>query len=244
MTEAGLTHTIMGGKLHVYKRPDSTLWQCSTYLRARTAASRTKEDSLSHAKDFAEDWYLELRGKSRAGELKSEKTFREAAEQFERNTRSSPRASAARNTSQATSDRLQVHLVPFFGNMVLSEITPGKVQEYRMHRHEERSSRPASRPSAARCIRKSSRCGRCSKPPIVTAGFVPFPTSPRPTRPPARSRIARGSRRRSTSSSTRRRASARRIPKKHAGAWECEQLHDYVLFMANTGLRPDEARAA
>jgi integrase len=23
--------------------------------------------------------------------------------------------------------------------------------------------------------------------------------------------------------------------------WECEQLHDYVLFMANTGLRPDEA---
>src|SRR6202022_985626 len=24
--------------------------------------------------------------------------------------------------------------------------------------------------------------------------------------------------------------------------WECEQLHDYVLFSANTGLRPDEAR--
>jgi integrase len=23
--------------------------------------------------------------------------------------------------------------------------------------------------------------------------------------------------------------------------WECEQLHDYVLFMVNTGLRPDEA---
>lgn len=23
--------------------------------------------------------------------------------------------------------------------------------------------------------------------------------------------------------------------------WACEQLHDYVLFMANTGLRPDEA---
>ena len=23
--------------------------------------------------------------------------------------------------------------------------------------------------------------------------------------------------------------------------WHCEQLHDYVLFMANTGLRPDEA---
>lgn len=30
-------------------------------------------------------------------------------------------------------------------------------------------------------------------------------------------------------------------PKKEIWRWECEQLHDYVLFMANTGLRPDEA---
>lgn len=37
---------------------------------------------------------------------------------------------------------------------------------------------------------------------------------------------------------TRRRA---RKPKRKRWAWESEQLHDYVLFMANTGLRPDEA---
>jgi len=30
-------------------------------------------------------------------------------------------------------------------------------------------------------------------------------------------------------------------PKQARFKWECEQLHDYVLFMANTGLRPDEA---
>ena len=24
--------------------------------------------------------------------------------------------------------------------------------------------------------------------------------------------------------------------------WDAEQLHDFVLFMGNTGLRPDEAR--
>ena len=23
--------------------------------------------------------------------------------------------------------------------------------------------------------------------------------------------------------------------------WQCEQMHDYVLFMVNTGLRPDES---
>jgi integrase len=37
---------------------------------------------------------------------------------------------------------------------------------------------------------------------------------------------------------TRRRAQA---PLHNRHRWACEQLHDYVLFMANTGLRPDEA---
>ena len=30
-------------------------------------------------------------------------------------------------------------------------------------------------------------------------------------------------------------------PKQKRFKWECEQLHDYVLFAVNTGLRPDEA---
>ena len=30
-------------------------------------------------------------------------------------------------------------------------------------------------------------------------------------------------------------------PKKKGFQWESEQLHDYVLFAVNTGLRPDEA---
>ncbi|WP_260688616.1 hypothetical protein [Rhizobium leguminosarum] len=36
------------------------------------------------AKEFAEDWYLELRGKSRVGQLKQERTFADAAKQFVR----------------------------------------------------------------------------------------------------------------------------------------------------------------
>jgi integrase len=31
-------------------------------------------------------------------------------------------------------------------------------------------------------------------------------------------------------------------PKQPRFRWEAEQLHDYVLFSANTGLRPDQAR--
>src|SRR5580658_7767958 len=75
-------HELMGGKLHVYRRENSRCWQCSTYLAGKNWRVSTKEDSLSRAKDIAEDWYLELKGKSRSGELKVGKTFRQAADQF------------------------------------------------------------------------------------------------------------------------------------------------------------------
>jgi hypothetical protein len=74
-------YTILGSKVHVYKRPNSTCWQCSSYLAAGTAAPPPKKRAFSKTKDFAEDWYLQLRGKVRDGELKTGKTFREAAEQ-------------------------------------------------------------------------------------------------------------------------------------------------------------------
>jgi hypothetical protein len=75
-------HTILGGKVHVYKRPNSSSWQCATYLAGRNRRTTTKEDSLSKAKEFAEDWYLQLRGKLRDGQLKTGKLFRDAAKLY------------------------------------------------------------------------------------------------------------------------------------------------------------------
>jgi len=40
--------TILGGKVHVYKRPNSALWQCSSYFAGKNRrTSTTKEESLS-----------------------------------------------------------------------------------------------------------------------------------------------------------------------------------------------------
>src|SRR3977135_3224540 len=76
------THDLMGGKLHVYKRENSGFWQASTFLGGRNWRVSTKEASLAHAMDIAEDWYLELRGKSRAGRLKTGKSFKQAVDAF------------------------------------------------------------------------------------------------------------------------------------------------------------------
>ena len=75
-------YTILGGKVYVYKRPNSGCWQCSSYFAGKNRRTSTKEESLSKAKEVAEDWYLQLRGKLRTGEIKTEKTFRDASEQF------------------------------------------------------------------------------------------------------------------------------------------------------------------
>src|ERR1700691_592577 len=108
-------HELMGGKLHVYRRENSGHWQCSTYLEGRNWRVSTKEESLAHAKDFAEDWYLRLKGMSRGGELKVGKTFDQATEQFLHEYETI--TGGERNPLYAKShvDRIRLHLLPFFG---------------------------------------------------------------------------------------------------------------------------------
>ena len=128
------THTIMGGKVHVYKRGRSRYWQCSAYLAGKNRRMSTKEESLAHAKEFAEDWYVDLRGKNKRGELKAEKTFKQAAEQFLKEYEVITEGQRNRIYAEGHERRLKLHLIPFLGNKGLSEVTPGLVQEYRIAR--------------------------------------------------------------------------------------------------------------
>ena len=75
-------HDILGGKVHLFKRAQSNYWQCAASVGGKQRKFSTKQSSLERAKDVAEDWYFTLLGKKRAGELLSEKTFRQAAEKF------------------------------------------------------------------------------------------------------------------------------------------------------------------
>src|SRR6266851_5711008 len=140
-------HTVLGGKVHVYKRPNSTRWQCSTYLGGKNRRTTTKEDSLSRAKEIAEDWYLQLRGMLRNGEIKAEKTFSEASEQFLREYDLITQGERSKVYVNGQHWRSRGHLVPFFGPLGLSEITAGKVQEYRIHRLEEATAKRGKPPA-------------------------------------------------------------------------------------------------
>jgi integrase len=234
-------HTILGGKVHVYRRDNSSRWQCATYLAGKNRRVSTKEDSLGKAKDFAEDWYLQLRGKARNGEINDEKTFREAAVQFEREYQIITEGQRNPEYVEGHSTRLRLHLVPFFGDMGLSEITPGQIQEYRIHRHEEAVKEYGKPPARSTMHQEIVVLRQTLKAAVRHRWLDRLPDLSEPYR--ASGKISHRAwfspeEYKKLYEATRRRA---RTPKNPRYKWESGQLHDYVLFMANTGLRPDEA---
>jgi len=231
----------MGGKVHVYKRPGTPFWQCSAYVASRNRRVTTKQEHLALAKQFAEDWYLGLRGKLRSGEIKAEKTFREAAAQFEREYEIITEGQRNPQYVQGHKRRLKLHLNPFFGHMTLSEVTPGQVQEYRIYRRE-KAMEERGKPPARNTMHQEIVCLRQVLKTALRHGWLQnLPDLSEPYK--SSGKISHRAwfspeEYRTLYTATRKRALE---AKGKRWQWSCEQLHDYVLFMANTGLRPDEA---
>jgi integrase len=234
-------HTILGGKVHVYRRPNSSSWQCASYLAGRNRRTTTKEDSLSKAKEVAEDWYLQLRGKLRDGELKSGKLFREAGKLYLREFDIITQGERSPTYARGQHARTDGHLIPFFGNMVLPEITSGKVNEYRIRRLEE-SKAQRGKPLAHNTMHQEIVTLRQIFKTALRHGWIdhlpdlsePYRSSPKISHrawfsPEEYKQLYEATRKRALD------------PKQPRFRWEAEQLHDYVLFATNTGLRPDEA---
>jgi len=237
-------HELMGGKLHLYRRENSGYWQCSTYLAGKNWRISTREDSLSHAKDIAEDWYLELKGKNRAGDLKTGKTFKQAAEKFLEEYEVITAGERNPQYVKGLGEKLVLHLIPFFGPKVVSEITPGLVQEYRVHRATSRKDKKTGEPrrpsrstlhkeiiTIRHVLKTANRHGWLPYLPDLSA---PYKMSGKITHrawfsPEEYKRLYEATRQRA------------KHPKNPRWKKACENLHDYVLFMVNTGLRPDEA---
>ncbi len=233
------SHEIWGGKLQLYKRGSGRFWQCSASVGGKQQRTSTGEESLALAKEAAEDWYLTLRGKDRAGLLKTGETFAKAADQFLKEYSIITEGHRSPRWIQGYEIRLRLHLLPFFGELRLADITAGTVQKYRMHRiSTSRTGKPPARSTIhdevvtiRQVLKTAIRHGWLThlpdlSPPYKTQGKIVH----RPWFSPAEYK--------QLYESTREYA---RKPFHNHHKWNAEQVHDYVLFMANTGLRPDEA---
>ncbi len=261
--------TLMDGKVHVYKRENSRFWQCSTYMHGQNHRVSTKEEALSQAREFAREWYMTVyvdfrrRGYDartslllkkyghdeapleiiKANRQKTKKstgpTFREAAEKFVSEYGIITQGQRNQNWAKDHERRINIHLIPFFGDRPVTEINAGLVQEYRMNRHtngykERKPSRSTLHHETVTLrlvLKTAQRYGWIPQvpdisPPYKTSGKIKH----RAWFSPEEYKLLY--------EATRERAKNPPL-ERHRSVWE--DFHDYVLFMANTGLRPDEA---
>lgn len=135
--------------------------------------------------------------------------------------------------------RIRNHLTPFFGDKPVSEISAGLVQEYRIKRNTDgykgrkpsRSTLHHETVTLRLVLKTAHRYGWIQQvpdiaPPYKTSGKVKH----RAWFSPEEYKMLY--------EATRERA---QNPSRDRYKYVWEDLHDYVLFMANTGLRPDEA---
>jgi integrase len=242
-------HDLMGGKCYVYKRSaDSKFWQAAAYVGDRNYRVSTKMEGITAALRFAEEWYLELRGKHVRGELKklvpanAEKTFNDAAEQF---LREFPVITEGQRSAVYTAGhvrRLRNYLVPFFGDKPLSQVTSGAIQEYRIDRIE-KSKEKRGKPPARNTMHQEMVALRQTLKTALRHGWLTsMPDMSQPYR--SNGKISH----RAWFSPVEYRqlylAAAKRAndPKKERYRYHGQELYDFIIFMANTGLRPDEAK--
>jgi len=145
---------------------------------------------------------------------------------------------------KSKADIVRVHLLPFFGETALEDITAGKVQEYRAHRQTSRVDPKTGKPkkparatlhheivTLRQVLKTANRKGWIAALPDMSA---PYKTSGKVEHrawfsPEEYKMLYEATRERAKN------------PPKPRWREVCETFHDYVLFMGNTGLRPDES---
>jgi len=242
-------HRILGDQVALYRRSEGGAWHCCTFLKGQEWRKSTKEKSLARAKEVATDWFNELQAKNHLGELHTGKSFAQVAKMFEQEYEATTRGHRSPKWVQGHKDRLRLHLLPFFGEMPVNEITAGTAQQYRAHRltepelaeEGESEEKKAWRPPARKTIhneivtlsltlKTAHRHGYIQQVPDLSDPYRRHTkVSHRPWFTPKEYKQLYEATRKNAAN-----------PKSPRFKWYAEQLHDFVLFMANTGLRPDE----
>ncbi len=173
--------------------------------------------------------------------VKAEKTFGDAAGQFLREFPVLTEGQRNPQYVQGHERRLNLHLLPFMGDKALSQITSGLIQDYRIHRVEkakaERGKALARNTLHQEIVVLRQVLKTAQRHQWIT--FLPDMSEPYRTNGKISHRAWFSPEEYRTLREETQRL-AKKPPVKRF-AWEYAQLHDFVLFMANTGLRPDEA---
>lgn len=237
------THYILDDKVRIYQRENSQVWQCQTRLDGDKKRISSKTADLHEAKLFAQCWYYDLRGVPHEGkyaiEQKPEHTFSDASDKF---IREYPIITNGDRNPRYIRDhvsRIENHLRPFMGEKGIAEITAGLIQEYRIMRLQPQED-GARAPTRSTLHHEIVTLRQVMKTAQRHGWIKTLPDFSAPYR--ASSKVAHRAWFSPEEYKMLYNRTRDRVKEAEGSHWEhhAKQLHDYVLFMANTGLRPDE----
>jgi integrase len=243
------THLLFDGRVQIYRRAASSVWQCATRIDGKRFRHSTGEENLERASAFAEEWYLDLRGRVRSGQplgapdkpQKPAWTFADAANEFVREVRVLAANSRSPLYVQEMEVRLKASILPFFGKMEPSEINRSTVQSYVVKRTEDMMERRGRSPARStilsdmvvirQILKHEEGARRLAYVPNLSLPYLTLKKKGRRAwfSPAEYEQLYKATRRRIADA------------KRRGWKSEYEEMHDYVLFMGNSGLRPDEA---
>ncbi len=250
-------HVISEGTVQVYQRARSRFWQCAVFIDGHNYRASTRQESQALAIEWAKEWARKLRSQAELGLLpkpngerkvdedekpdQGEVTFRDAAKVFLDDYKALTHGRRSGKWTEGHEARIRLHLNPFFGDMGLTKITGGTGLDYRAQRIKT-TLEETGKPPAPKTLHNE----------IVTLNLILKNAERRrwlqflPNLSDPYSRQSKIEHRawfepeeyKTLYEATRENA---KNPALERDRWHAEQLHDFVLFLANSGLRPDEA---
>ena len=230
---------VLDGKLHIFRRPNTKFWWCGFHVKSIYVRASTKCAELDTATEAAKQWYYRKQGAIDAGLpiVRKETTFNHfaklALQDYEQLV-----ATGQRSPSYLKGLRLLLNndLARFFGPHPLKDINQQLWHKYMQQRLHPRNATPSTIHTHLNGIRIVFRRAKLrgeleTTPVFLTERKVSSDATPRTWFEPEQYETLY--------TATRANIAVLKGTRWHTAAME---LHDYVLFMVNSGLRIGEAK--
>ena len=128
--------TRLDGKLHIFRRQNSSFWWCGFHHHGKYLRTSTKETIKREAISFAEDWFHLKKVEIKSGKLviKKEKKFKTVAKDAIKSYRNAvKRGERSQSYFEGIERLLTNRILPFFGEMYISDIDNVQWRKFKKH---------------------------------------------------------------------------------------------------------------
>ena len=226
------THLILDGEVRVYRRERSKRWQAAFVIDGHTSRISTGKRNLAEAKEYARDTFLEYKFRHKNDLPVVTKKFSDVAKLAIVDMRKQLDAGLGRKVFADYIVCIERYLIPFFGAQYVTSIDYQKIQDF----YEWRRAKMGREPKASTLNTHNSAMNRVFEE-AVARGFIANKNVPLMVNRGEKSERRPDFTREEYATLIRKMPSWINLGKAGKPTYMRHLMRDYVLIMANTGMR-------